>query len=81
VLTTTELEDVAIPVAEPRRGLDRGQVVGLFQAREQLLCATKNDRGLCLRYDTVRAGDHHNADRRAPGQDLGSDLVTHSVTI
>ena len=40
MLTPTDLEDVAIPVAEPRGGLDGGQVVGLFQAREQLLCAT-----------------------------------------
>ena len=61
--------------------LDPKQVVGLFQAREQLLCATKNDHRLCLRYDTVRAGDHHDADRRASGQDLGPDRVTHPVTI
>ncbi len=85
VLTPTDLEDVAVPVAEPRRGLDRGQVVGLFQARDQLLCATKNDHRLCLRYDTVRAGDHHDADRRAAGprsrpgsgHASGHDLSTH----
>jgi len=81
VLTRTELEDVAVPIAEPRRGLDGGHVPGLLQAREQLLCATKNDHRLCLPYDTVPAGDHHDADRRAPGQDLGPDLVTHPVTI
>jgi hypothetical protein len=40
VLTTTELEDIAVPVAEPRRGLDGRQVAGLFQPDEQLLCAT-----------------------------------------
>jgi hypothetical protein len=54
LLTATELEDVAVPVAEPRGGLDGGQVVGLFQAREQFLCATKNEHRLCLRYDIAR---------------------------
>jgi hypothetical protein len=34
VLTTTELEDVSIPVAEPRRGLGGRQVAGLFQPDE-----------------------------------------------
>jgi hypothetical protein len=35
VLTTTELKGVAVLVTKPRRGLDDGQLVGLFQAREQ----------------------------------------------
>jgi len=81
VLATTDLEDVAVPVAEPCRGLDSGQVICLFQAREQLLCATKNDHRLWLRYDTTYAGDHHEVDRRAAGQDLGADLVTNPVRI
>ena len=54
VPTTTELEDVAIPVAEPRRGLYGGQVVGLFQAGEQSLCTPEHEHRLRLRYDIVR---------------------------
>jgi hypothetical protein len=68
------------PLASTRSD-DDGQGVGLFQAREQLLCATKNDHRLCLRCDTAYAGDHHDVGRCAPGRDLGADLVTHPVTI
>ena len=73
VLTTTELEDVAIPVAEPRRGLDGGQVVGLFQAGQQFLCAPEDEHLLRLRYDIVRAHDHHDVVRRARSQILASN--------
>lgn len=55
--------------------------VGLFQAREHLLCAARNDYRLCLRYDSACAGDPHDVDRRAAGQDLSAELVTHPVTI
>jgi hypothetical protein len=43
VLTTAQLEDVAVPVTEPRRGFDGGQVVGLFQPRQQFPCTPQND--------------------------------------
>ena len=43
VLTTADSQDVAIPVAEPCRGLDGRQVADLFQPDEQLLCAPEND--------------------------------------
>jgi hypothetical protein len=42
-LTTADPEDVAVPVAEPRGGLDGRQLAGLLQPHEQLLCAPEND--------------------------------------
>jgi len=75
------LEDVAIPVAEPRRGLDDGQVLGLFQASQQLQCATKNDHEWRLRYDTARAVIITSLAGARTGQDLGSELGMHPVTI
>jgi hypothetical protein len=52
VLTTTELENVAIRVTEPRCGLDGAQVVGLFQADQQFLCAPEYDGRCCLQWAT-----------------------------
>ena len=43
VLTSADSKDVAVPVAEPRGGLDGRQVADLFQPDEQLLCAPEND--------------------------------------
>ena len=43
VLASADPEDVAVPVAEPRRGLDGRQVADLFQPDKQLLCAAEND--------------------------------------
>jgi hypothetical protein len=81
VLTPTELEDVSVPVAEPRGGLDGGQVLGLFQASQQLLCATKNEPQLRLRYDTARAVIITSLAGERTGQDLVSELGMHPVTI
>ena len=43
MLTTTDAQEVAVPVAEPRGGLDGRQVADLFQPDKQLLCAPEND--------------------------------------
>ena len=52
VLTSADLEDVAVPVAKPRGGLDWRQAVDLFQPNEQLLCAPENDHQFVnLQYD------------------------------
>ena len=52
VLTSADPEDVAVPVAEPGRGLDGRQVADLFQPDEQLLCAPENDHQfVSLQYD------------------------------
>ena len=55
MLTSTDPEDVAVPVAEPRRGLDGRQVADLFQPDQQLLCAPENDHQfVSLPYDIAR---------------------------
>ena len=52
VLMSADPEDVAVPIAEPCRGLDRRQVADLFQPDEQLLCAPENDHQFAsLQYD------------------------------
>ena len=43
VLTATDPEDVAVPVAESRGGFDGRLVAGLLQPDQQLLCAPEND--------------------------------------
>ncbi len=43
VLASADPEGVAIPVAEPGRGLDGRQGADVFQPDEQLLCAPEND--------------------------------------
>jgi hypothetical protein len=43
VLSGADAKDVAVPVAEPRGGLDRRQITVLFQPREQLLRAPEYD--------------------------------------
>ena len=56
VLTSADSQDVAVPVAEPRGGLDSRQVADLFQPDEQLLCAPENDHQfVSLQYDIAAA--------------------------
>lgn len=56
VLTSADLEDVAVPIAEPRGGLDGRQVAYLFQPDEQLLRAPENDHQfVSVPYDVVAA--------------------------
>jgi hypothetical protein len=43
LLTSADLEDVAVPVAEPGRGLDGRQGADLFQPDKQPLRASEND--------------------------------------
>lgn len=77
MLPAAQLQDVAIPVAEPRRGLNGGQVVGLLQTRQQLLRAAEYDHGFFLRYDTGRATQHVVVRRHAMERDRVPDRATH----
>lgn len=56
VLASVNSQDVSVPVAEARAGLDGRQLAGLFQPDEQLLCTPQNDhRFVSLPYDIVAA--------------------------
>ena len=84
VLTTTDSEDVAVPVAEPRRGLDDGQVVGLFQAASSFCVQRRTTIG-CAYGTTLRArmiittlaARAGPRSRRGLGHASGHDLSTH----
>ena len=53
-------EDVSVPVADLRGGLDGRQNVGLFQPNEQLLCAPENDHQFVnLHYDIGELNHEH----------------------
>src|SRR5205085_11230626 len=43
MLATADLENVAVPVAEPSRRHDVGRSLCPFQSRQQLACAPEND--------------------------------------
>ena len=64
-LSMADLENVAVPVAEPSRGRYVGRNLGPFQPREKLLCAPENDHRIdSVIHITMRGTSARRSSRR-----------------